>query len=155
RHELHRPRPRADLCRLGERLVHRARRRARADDGAADADALLYHREHPLLLAREGAAPGGRQGRGSAIMIRRLLALGGAAGLFALPGPAIAAAPADAPVVDAPAGRIAGAREGAIEVFRGIPYALPPVGARRWRPPAPMPRWEGTRAAREFGPACI
>ncbi len=88
-------------------------------------------------------------------MIRRLLALGGAAGLFALAGPAIAAAPADAPVVDAPAGRIAGTREGAIEVFRGIPYALPPVGARRWRPPAPMPRWEGTRAAREFGPACI
>ena len=48
-----------------------------------------------------------------------------------------------------------GAREGALRVFKGIPYALPPVGERRWRPPAPMPPWEGVRDALAFGPACI
>ena len=39
--------------------------------------------------------------------------------------------------------------------FEGIPYALPPVGRRRWQPPAPMPRWQGVRQATAFGPACV
>ncbi|MFT6599691.1 MAG: para-nitrobenzyl esterase [Alloalcanivorax sp.] len=59
------------------------------------------------------------------------------------------------PLVEAPAGAVRGAREGALRVFKGIPYALPPVGERRWRPPAPMPPWEGVRDALAFGPACI
>ncbi|MFF0575523.1 carboxylesterase/lipase family protein [Streptosporangium saharense] len=37
-------------------------------------------------------------------------------------------------------------------VFRGIPYAQPPVGALRFAAPAPPHRWEGTRQAAEFGP---
>ncbi|MEV0308010.1 carboxylesterase/lipase family protein [Nonomuraea fuscirosea] len=37
-------------------------------------------------------------------------------------------------------------------VFRGIPYARPPVGELRFQAPAPPPRWEGTRQATEFGP---
>ncbi|MGW5049818.1 carboxylesterase family protein [Actinokineospora sp. NPDC004072] len=37
-------------------------------------------------------------------------------------------------------------------VFRGIPYAQPPVGALRFAAPAPPQRWEGTRQAVEFGP---
>src|ERR1044072_7792993 len=37
-------------------------------------------------------------------------------------------------------------------VFRGIPYAQPPVGALRFAAPAPPHRWEGTRQAVEFGP---
>ncbi|MGW3348824.1 carboxylesterase/lipase family protein [Nonomuraea rubra] len=37
-------------------------------------------------------------------------------------------------------------------VFRGIPYARPPVGALRFAAPAPPHRWEGTRQATEFGP---
>jgi para-nitrobenzyl esterase len=86
-------------------------------------------------------------------MIRPLLALG-SAGLLAMTSAASAATPAP-PVVEAPAGALAGETAGDLHVFRGIPYALPPVGARRWRPPAPMPRWEGTRAARDFGPACL
>ena len=36
----------------------------------------------------------------------------------------------------------------------GIPYALPPVGSRRWRPPVPMPTWKGVYEATRFGPAC-
>lgn len=59
-----------------------------------------------------------------------------------------------ASMVNAPAGQMKGGTEGGVSVFKGIPYALPPVGARRWTPPAPMPRWPGVREATEFGPAC-
>ncbi|WP_447761244.1 carboxylesterase/lipase family protein [Sphingopyxis panaciterrae] len=40
-------------------------------------------------------------------------------------------------------------------VFRGVPYAAPPVGAARWRPPAPAADWAGARDATHFGPACV
>jgi len=86
-------------------------------------------------------------------MIRHLLVLG-AESLLALGAPA-AATNTTAPVVEAPAGTVAGTREGALRVFKGIPYALPPVGERRWRAPEPMPRWEGTRDATQFGATCI
>ncbi|WP_454762261.1 carboxylesterase/lipase family protein [Caulobacter segnis] len=66
-----------------------------------------------------------------------------------------ASAADNAPVVKAPAGAVQGLREGSAEVFRAIPYALPPLGARRWRPPAPMPQWEGVRAAQSMGVACV
>jgi para-nitrobenzyl esterase len=59
------------------------------------------------------------------------------------------------PVVDAPAGAVSGTQEGDIRVFKGLPYALPPIQGRRWRPPVAMPRWPGTRDATAFGPACI
>jgi len=58
-------------------------------------------------------------------------------------------------IVNAPAGSIEGRMEGELRVFRGIPYALPPVGSARWRPPSPMPRWTGVRKATEFGSACF
>ncbi|MBU3975168.1 MAG: carboxylesterase family protein, partial [Alphaproteobacteria bacterium] len=63
------------------------------------------------------------------------------------------AAPAQ-PVVDAPAGALRGEATAGVNVFRGVPYALPPTGWRRWRPPAAMARWNGTRDATRFGPAC-
>ena len=47
------------------------------------------------------------------------------------------------PIVNAPAGAVEGQTEGDLRVFKGIPYALPPVGAARWKPPVPMPRWDG------------
>ena len=51
------------------------------------------------------------------------------------------------------AGRLAGERDGEVAVFRGIPFAEPPVGGLRWRPPRPAARWNGERRAYDFGPA--
>jgi len=59
------------------------------------------------------------------------------------------------PIVNPPAGKIEGKIEGRLKVFKGIPYALPPVGSARWKPPSPMPPWAGVRKAIEFGPACL
>jgi carboxylesterase type B len=53
-------------------------------------------------------------------------------------------------------GRVTGipGRDPAVMVYKGIPYAAPPVGARRWRPPAPALAWDGVRKADQFGHAC-
>jgi para-nitrobenzyl esterase len=54
-----------------------------------------------------------------------------------------------------------GAVEGAtstdakVRIFKGIPYAAPPVGALRWTAPAPPARWTKIRKATEFGPRCM
>jgi para-nitrobenzyl esterase len=52
-------------------------------------------------------------------------------------------------------GALAGVSEGAIDTFRGMPFAAPPVGALRWRPPRPAASWAGVRSAAAFGPACL
>jgi para-nitrobenzyl esterase len=43
----------------------------------------------------------------------------------------------------------------AVRVYRGVPYAAPPVGALRWRPPEPPHSWEGVRRADAFSPGCV
>jgi para-nitrobenzyl esterase len=40
-------------------------------------------------------------------------------------------------------------------LFRGIPYAAPPVGDLRWRPPQPVVAWQGVKAADHFSPVCM
>ncbi len=82
-------------------------------------------------------------------MIARLLAAAGVALGFATP------TFAQAPVVDAPAGQLRGTAEGNIRVFRGVPYARPPVGDLRWRPTEPLSTWGGVRDATRFGAACM
>jgi len=42
-----------------------------------------------------------------------------------------------------------------VRIFRGIPFAAPPVGDLRWRPPQPVKPWKGVRQAAEFGPRCV
>ncbi|WP_296816747.1 carboxylesterase family protein [Brevundimonas sp.] len=77
-----------------------------------------------------------------------------AAAALALAACAHGAPAVSQPVVEAPAGTLRGVSQGDVNAFRGIPYAQPPVGWRRWRPPAELPRWSGVRDAADFGPAC-
>jgi len=58
-----------------------------------------------------------------------------------------------APVAVTEHGALAGSFEADVAVFRGIPFAAPPVGPLRWAPPQPAGAWQGTRPATHFGPA--
>ena len=49
-------------------------------------------------------------------------------------------------------GPLRGHRRGEGAVFLGVPYALPPVGVLRWRPPQALAPWKETRDALNFGP---
>jgi len=43
----------------------------------------------------------------------------------------------------------------AVRVFRGVPFAAPPVGALRWKEPQPVVPWKGVRKADEWGTRCM
>ncbi len=58
------------------------------------------------------------------------------------------------PAVDLTSGRIEGTLAEGVHIFKGIPFAAPPVGEMRWRAPQPVEPWAGTRDASEFGPIC-
>lgn len=51
-------------------------------------------------------------------------------------------------------GIVQGTAVGDIRIFKGIPYAAPPVGKLRWKPPEPPPKWTGARDATRFAPPC-
>lgn len=57
------------------------------------------------------------------------------------------------PTVRVAQGELVGTREGNCSIFRGIPFAAPPVGNLRWRAPRPPAGWEGVRSATTFSPA--
>ena len=61
---------------------------------------------------------------------------------------------AEQPVVQVQSGSVQGAIEYNMQVFKGIPYAAPPVGDLRWIPPQPAAKWSGTLDASQFGFAC-
>ncbi len=54
--------------------------------------------------------------------------------------------------VETAQGFVEGIERGGVLQFRGLPYAAPPTGARRWRPPQPPEPWAGVRPADRFGP---
>ena len=56
------------------------------------------------------------------------------------------------PEVRAAAGRLRGSREAGVAVFRGIPFAEPPVGVLRFAAPRPVRGWSGVREAFSYGP---
>jgi para-nitrobenzyl esterase len=51
-------------------------------------------------------------------------------------------------------GNLAGTTEGNVAIFKGIPYASPPTGELRWRPPQPFKKWKGVRDATKFCKNC-
>ncbi len=58
------------------------------------------------------------------------------------------------PVVRIDGGLIRGVDAAGVNSFRGLPYAAPPTGNLRWRPPQPASSWSGVRDATQFGPGC-
>ena len=83
-------------------------------------------------LLAAGAAPAAAQGGSSAVMLS-----------------------ADTPVA-VTGGRVQGTEAAAgVIAYKGIPFAAPPVGELRWRPPAPVVAWEGVSDAGRVGPICV
>jgi para-nitrobenzyl esterase len=72
---------------------------------------------------------------------------------------AVAAIPlashAASPTVKVEQGTLQGAVEQGMTVYRGIPFAAPPVGDLRWRAPQPAAKWDGVRKADKFAPQCV
>jgi len=59
------------------------------------------------------------------------------------------------PPIRVEGGSVQGAAEDGLTVYRGIPFAAPPVGDLRWRAPQPAAKWEGVRQADQFAPGPI
>ena len=55
-------------------------------------------------------------------------------------------------IVEVAGGRVRGRERDGVWAFSGIPFAAPPIGRLRWRPPQPVVPWSGVREAAEFGP---
>jgi para-nitrobenzyl esterase len=97
-----------------------------------------------------------RRARPAAACCAALAALAlAAAGATATASRAAAASRAGAaPIATTDNGAVRGVAAGSINEFLGIPYAAPPTGNVRWRPPQPPARWQGVRDATQFAPSC-
>ena len=76
----------------------------------------------------------------------------------ALLGLSVPARAEDGSIIASDSGKLQGATDPGspgIHIFRGIPFAAPPLGDLRWREPQPVTRWSGVRPATEFGPRCM
>jgi para-nitrobenzyl esterase len=62
--------------------------------------------------------------------------------------------PPDPTIVTTQSGQVQGIIQGNLIAFRDIPYAAPPTGSLRWKPPAPPAAWQGIRSAASFGNKC-
>lgn len=77
------------------------------------------------------------------------------AAAFFVPPSCMASVAATAPVVRIAPGRIRGVTRDGLHIFKGIPFAAPPLGPLRWRPPQPVKPWTGVRSATAFGHDCM
>lgn len=71
--------------------------------------------------------------------------------------PMVTVAGNSSPTVHVRAGTISGVHDSntGLDEFKGIPYAAPPTGSRRWKPPQEVDAWQGVRRADRFGPRCM
>ena len=69
--------------------------------------------------------------------------------------PLAVSAAESAPQIKTRSGMIEGKDDGTVRAFLGIPYAAPPVGDLRWKPPMPAAKWDGVRKATDFGSHCL
>lgn len=83
------------------------------------------------------------------MLLRLLVAIATPVTLAAAPSAVAQGAP-----VAIDTGAVSGTTDGPLTVFKGIPYAAPPVGPLRWKAPQPALPWTGVRDARSFGAAC-
>ncbi|HEY7323492.1 MAG TPA: carboxylesterase family protein [Streptosporangiaceae bacterium] len=114
---------------------------------------VTCRRSRARRVAHRRSAAGMLTGRGIAVLTVACLA----AAMAACSGTASAprsASPHLGLVVSTTGGQIRGKHAGSTDDYLGIPYAAPPVGALRWQPPQPAPRWHGTRQATQFAPHC-
>ena len=95
-----------------------------------------------------------RRGRLAAACCAALAALTVAATGTAASAGTGAAGSAAGPVVTTSSGAVRGLAVSGGYAFRGLPYAAPPTGNLRWRPPQPPARWLGVRDATQFAPSC-
>src|SRR5690606_24449753 len=150
-------RVRGDLQRSGDlrRAVDRAPRLA-ARRRLSDFRIRLPRRQrsdsriHNLLARRARAAQSGTGPMNRSISFRIALAC------TALALPAAASAELTGPV-RTEQGLVQGApsKVEGVTVFKGIPFAAPPVGELRWKQPQPPASWEGVRDATEYGDVCV
>ena len=75
--------------------------------------------------------------------------------LAGVAGMGVGATAQQPPVVRVDSGELQGVADGGIVSYKGIPFAAPPVGELRWRPPQPAARWTSVRQAAEFGADCM
>jgi para-nitrobenzyl esterase len=118
-------------------------------------------RSHPLLLsgavvlsaALTGGLSGALPSSAAGEVTAREVAVGEAAVGVAAAAPAPAAG--GGPTVTTRYGHLRGKSSGAAHAYLGIPYAAPPVGSLRWKPPSPPARWSGVRDATTPGHPCM
>jgi len=82
------------------------------------------------------------------------LGFAGCGGGNSMPPPPASCMNASTTAICTQSGQVQGVIEGDVRAFRGIPYAAPPTGNLRWRPPAPALKWQGVRDASSFGSRC-
>ena len=58
---------------------------------------------------------------------------------------------AQTPIVKTKAGLVSGSEKNGIQIFKGIPFAAPPVGDLRWKAPQPVAPWKDVKVCNAFG----
>ena len=74
---------------------------------------------------------------------------------FALAALTLVSAPAVAETARTGSGMVQGVTSDGLTVYKGVPFAAPPIGRLRWRPPQPVAAWRGVRKTEAFAPACM